>query len=264
MVKPMTNQTNGFIWYELLTADPSAAAAFYGTVSGWSSRDAGTPGMDYVLFSVNGTDIAGMMALPPGAAGAGMHPGWLGYIGVEDVDKAVAALTAAGGTVHMPSTDIPGVGRFAMVADPQGAPFYVMRGDSPEPSAAFRVGVPGHGGWHELHTTDWKAAFTFYADQFGWAQSDAMDMGPMGTYLIFNAGGVAIGGMMNSPDFPRPSWLYYFNVDDIDAALGRITAAGGRVLNGPEEVPGGIWIIQAEDPQGAMFAIVGPRIGKGA
>ena len=97
------------------------------------------------------------------------------------------------------------------------------------------------------------------AKLFGWAKSDAFDMGEMGTYLLFNAGGDAIGGMMNSPNFPRPAWLFDINVDDIDAAHKRLTAAGGQVLFGPSEVPGGGWIIQATDPQGAMFAIVGPR-----
>ena len=83
----------------------------------------------------------------------------------------------------------------------------------------------------------------------------------MGTCLLFNAGGDAIGGMMNSPDLPRPAWLFYFNVEDIDAAHRRLTDAGGQVRFGPTEVPGGGWIIQATDPQGAMFALVGPRAG---
>jgi predicted enzyme related to lactoylglutathione lyase len=254
----MANDPSRFIWYELMTSDIDAAARFYGEVVGWSMSAAGAPGVDYRQWSIGGTTIGGAMVIPADAAANGMRPGWLGYLNVADVDQSVAAIVAAGGVSHMPAWDVPGVGRIAMVSDPQGAAFYVMAPIGEGPSPSFMPGHPGHGGWHELHTSDWPAALAFYGAQFGWAQSDALDMGPMGTYLLFNAGGDAIGGMMNSPDFPRPSWLYYFTVDDIHAARARVEAAGGAVLNGPHEVPGGGWIVQARDPQGAMFALVGP------
>eukprot|EP01035_Chromulina_nebulosa_P004335 gene4335-5921_t len=109
-------------------------------------------------------------------------------------------------------------------------------------SQAFQQGRHGHGGWNELHTTDWKAAFDFYAKHFGWGKSMEMDMGPHGIYLLFNTGGDAIGGMMNSPNFPRPAWLYYICVSDIDAAHARIEANGGKVVLPPTQVPGGGWI----------------------
>jgi uncharacterized protein len=62
--------------------------------------------------------------------------------------------------------------------------------------------------------------------------------------------------MTKMPDTPAPFWLYYFNVDAIDAAAGRAKDAGGKVLMGPHQVPGGGWIVQCFDPQGAMFAMV--------
>ena len=259
----MATQMGGFIWYELLTTDVEAAARFYGAVVGWASADSGMPGADYRLWSIGGAAIGGLMAVPAEAASRGMRPAWLGYVAVADVDASVAGVTTAGGAVHMAPTDIPGVGRVAMVADPQGAPFYVMApaGMAPDDVGhrpAFAPGMPGHGGWHELHATDAEAALAFYGAQFGWAKSDALDMGPMGTYLLFNTGGDAVGGMMNGRG-PRPGWLYYFNIEDIDAAKLRVEQAGGAVLNGPHEVPGGSWIIQARDPQDAMFALVGPR-----
>jgi predicted enzyme related to lactoylglutathione lyase len=87
-----------------------------------------------------------------------------------------------------------------------------------------------------------------------------MDMGAMGTYQIFSADGQMIGGMFTKPPaVPAPFWLYYFVVDAIDAAIERVKAGGGQILNGPMEVPGGDWIIQGRDPQGAMFALVGKR-----
>lgn len=259
----MATQTRGFIWYELLTTDVEAASRFYGAVVGWAATDSGMPGVDYRLWSIGGANVGGLMTMPERAASNGMRPIWLGYVAVADVDASVAGVTAAGGAVHMPPTDIPGVGRMATVADPQGALFYVMAptGMAPtgaEPSPVFAPGKPGHGGWHELHTTDWEAALAFYGAQFGWAKSDVMDMGLMGKYLLFNTGSDAVGGMMNGPD-PRPGWLYYFNVEDIDAAKLRVEQAGGAVLNGPHQVPGGSWIIQARDPQDALFALVGAR-----
>jgi uncharacterized protein len=255
----MTTKPSSFIWYELMTTDLDAAARFYTAVVGWTVQDSGTPGMDYRMWSMGGVPVGGLMAIPAEAAKMGMRPAWLGYLDVADVDASVAGVTKAGGAVHMPPTDIEGVGRIAMVADPQGAGFYVMTPKGAGPSQAHTPGKPGHGGWHELHTTDWEAALAFYSAQFGWGKSTAMDMGAMGTYLIFNTGGEGVGGMMNSPDFPRPSWVYYFNVDDIAAAKARVEAAGGAVLMGPQEVPGGMWILQGRDPQGAMFALLAPH-----
>jgi predicted enzyme related to lactoylglutathione lyase len=157
--------------------------------------------------------------------------------------------------------DVPNVGRFALVADPQGASLYVMTAVGHGQATSFAPRIPGHGGWHELHTTDWTAALAFYGAQFGWTKTDAMDMGPLGTYLLFNAGtGEAIGGMVNDAEAPRPFWLYYFNVADIEDAGRRVSASGGRVMIGPHQVPTGEWIIQAADPQGAMFALHGPKV----
>jgi predicted enzyme related to lactoylglutathione lyase len=253
--------TSSFIWYELLTTDPDAAARFYGTVIGWSASDSGQTGMDYRLFNMNGVAVGGLMAIPAGADKSGMRPFWVGYVSVADVDKSIASIVAAGGALHMPATDVPHVGRFAMVADPQGASLYVMTPLGTGAATSFAPGKPGHGGWHELHTQDWKAALAFYGAQFGWRKVQEMDMGPMGTYLQFNYGsGDMVGGMMNDPNAPRPYWLYCFNVDDIETASARVTAHGGAVVMGPHQVPTGEWIIRASDPQGATFVLVGPKI----
>ena len=126
--------------------------------------------------------------------------------------------------------------------------------------ASAAPGAPGHVGWRELHAGDGPAAFDFYARLFGWTKDEAMDMGPMGVYQLFAAGGQAIGGMMTkTAETPAPYWLYYFNVEAVDAAIARVKAAGGQLLNGPMQVPGGSWIAQCMDPQGAMFAVVGAK-----
>jgi predicted enzyme related to lactoylglutathione lyase len=253
------NPHGSFIWYELLTDDPDAAAAFYGDVIGWTAASAGQGGMDYRIFSAGGVGVAGHMKLPDGAAEAGMRPGWLGYIGVDDVDSAAEGIIGAGGSVQMPATDIEGVGRIAMAADPQGVPFYVMRGASDEASTAFDAVKAGHCSWNELSTPDQAGALAFYTGQFGWEKGDVMPMGEMGGYQFIHHGGGMIGAIMTSPPGQPPGWQFAFGVRDIDEAAERIAAAGGTVRHGPIEVPGGDRVVMATDPQGARFMAVGPR-----
>jgi predicted enzyme related to lactoylglutathione lyase len=249
-----------FVWYELMTTDMAAAEAFYRQAIGWTAEDAGMPGMSYTIFSAGETSVAGLMDLPDMVRQSGGGPTWIGYVGVEDVDAGAAALTKASGAVYRPPSDIPGVGRFAIVGDPQGAVFALFKSVPGMERPAVAPHTPGHGGWHELHANDHKAVFAFYAKLFGWTKGEALDMGTIGTYQIFAAGESMIGGMMNDvPAPPQSYWLYYFTVDAIDAASKRVQSGGGKVLNGPQEVPGGAWIIQCLDPQGATFALVGPR-----
>jgi predicted enzyme related to lactoylglutathione lyase len=251
--------THNFIWYELLTTDPDAAASFYGAVLGWTATNSEQPGMDYRIFNKLGTNIGGLMALPRAAIASGMQPSWLGYISVADVDQSVDRIVAAGGALHMPAMSIAGVGRIAMVADPQGASFYVMTPFGSLSSTSFAPGKPGHGGWHELRTSDWVSALAFYGEQFGWQKVNEMSIGALGSYLQFNFGsGAMVGGMRNDSEATRPYWLYVFNVGNINAAHRQVTANGGQTLHGPHQVPTGDWVIFARDPQGARFALVGP------
>lgn len=249
-----------FCWYELMTSDPAAARAFYGAVVGWSAQDAGIPGLDYTILSVGDAPVGGMMALPEGDRANGGGPFWLGYVESGDVDAQAAEIKAAGGAVHRAPDDIPGVGRFAVVADPQGAVFVLFQPTAAEPSATPEPNAPGTARWHELHARDGQAAFDFYAGQFGWTRDQAMEMGEMGVYQLFAVNGEAAGAMWSDPEAAeRPFWLYYFNVANIDAGKARVEAAGGQVEYGPQEVPGGGYIVHCRDPQGARFALFGPR-----
>jgi uncharacterized protein len=252
----MTNPHGSFIWYELLTSDADAAQAFYEKVVGWSVGPFGDGAMDYrILTAPDGGGVGGLMTMPSGAP---MRPGWFGYIGVDDVDRTVAEIEAAGGSVHMPAQDLEGVGRLAMVADPQGVPFYVMKGASPEASHAFAADVHGHCCWNELSTTDQVAAFAFYSGLFGWTDGGGMPMGEGRTYQFINQGDQMIGAMMTRTDGMPPIWTFYFEVPDIEVAAETVAAEGGTVHYGPAEVPGGDRIIVASDPQGAIFGLVGP------
>ena len=242
-----------------MTPDAKAAESFYSSAVGWKATDSGVPGMSYTLLLAGGTPRAGLMALPKEACDAGAKPGWVGYIGVDDVDSCVARVAKAGGATHVPPTDIPQVGRFAMLADPQGAVFCLFKPNTDMTPAADEM-QPGSIGWHELMAADGEKAFAFYSGLFGWSRAEAIDLGPMGRYQLFTAGGDPIGGMMTKPpEIPEPFWSYYFRVDSIGAALERLKAAGARVINGPMEVPGGSWIVQAVDPQGAAFSLVGAK-----
>jgi predicted enzyme related to lactoylglutathione lyase len=256
----MANQHGDFIWYELLTNDAGAAARFYGAVVGWQTRAAEGSDRGYQILGIGGEDVGGLMTLPADAERAGMRPTWLGYVGVDDVDATAAEIVRAGGTQHMPPTDIPGVGRFAMLADPQEVVFYVMRGATDGTSTAFDQGKTGHCNWNELATTDPAAALSFYSAHFGWAKGDAMPMGEMGDYQFIDHGGRTIGAVMKrTPEGPPPAWNFYFGVEDIDGAAKAVSANGGAIHYGPAEVPGGVFIIVAGDPQGALFGLVGPR-----
>lgn len=247
-----------FVWYDVMTEDCKAAETFYTKVIGWTATDSGIPGDAYTLFSAGSTMVGGLMAIPDEARAMGARPWWTGYIGVDDVDAHTKRVTAEGGSVHKPPSDIPGVGRFAVVADPHGAAFIIFRGSTGQAPEQAAPGTPGHVGWHELLAGDLDTAFAFYQKLFGWTKTDAVDMGPMGVYQLFATGGnTAVGGMMTKPpQVPMPSWLYYFNVDALDAAVARVKDNGGQVVFGPMQVPGGSWIAQCIDPQGAVFAVV--------
>ncbi|MDT9599027.1 VOC family protein [Sphingosinicella rhizophila] len=254
--------TGGFIWYELMTTEQDAAIAFYEAVVGWSASDQTMAEMGdfrYTILSAGDRQIGGLMQLTDEMLGHGARPAWVGYIGVPDTDAAAKQIVAAGGSVHMGPDDIPNVGRFAMVGDPGGAVFYVMtplpRSDVPPPAEPNEL---ANISWHELYAGNGQeAAFDFYSRQFGWETMEMMDMGPMGQYRIFGSNGVRMGGMMDQPaEMPVSAWSFYVDVDGIDAAIDRITANGGKVAMGPHQVPGGSWIVQAFDPQGAFFALV--------
>ena len=255
-----------FIWYELMTTDPEGAKTFYDAVVGWSFGEAVPEFNGYRMIGrSDGKAAGGVLPLTAEMQEHGARPAWLGYVCVDDVDQAVASIEGAGGKALMPAFDIPNVGRIAMVTDPQGAPFYVMRPTPPanDPSAesdVFSVDQPQRVRWNELSTTDADAALDFYRREFGWGQEGDMDMGEMGKYRFIQSHGVNIGAVMRKPpQMPVSLWTYYIGVDDIDRAAEAIKAGGGQIFNGPMEIPGGEFALNALDPQGASFGLVGPR-----
>ena len=247
-----------FFWYDVMTTDTAAARNFYCKVLGWEIQaDSGAADMEYTVFTVKGRGVAGLMPIPEDARRAGVRPAWMGYISVDDVDNSAARLVREGGKVHRPPSDVPGIIRFAVVADSQGAGFLIAKALVADAPPELPIGTPGTVGWRELYAAEGSSAFAFYETLFGWSKGEAHDMGPLGTYQIFATANTPAGGIMTKPAaVPMPCWGYYFNVDGIDDAAKRVTAGGGRITNGPHEVPGGQWIVQCTDPQGAAFALV--------
>lgn len=244
-----------FVWYDLATTDPVKAASFYASAVGWTPVP--LPDKPYTLFKMGTASRAGAHQLPADLEARGVPPHWSGHIQVDDVDAALAKALAAGGSLRFGPSDVAGVGRFAVVTDPDGAHFYLFKPSyddmPPEPMS------PGSIGWHELRARDPAAALGFYTGLFGWERDRAIDMGPMGLYQLFAYGGSDRGGIMAAPGGMAPHWLFYFAVEAIDAARDRVMASGGTVLHGPEEVPGGAWTLMCRDPQGGHFALVAPR-----
>jgi uncharacterized protein len=252
-----------FAWYELITTDLAAAKAFYTRVIGWGARDVSMPGRPYILFTAGEALVSGLMDLPEGARKMGEKPCWLGYVRVNDVDATVERIKRLGGAVQVPPTDIPNISRFSVFADPQTATLALLKSLRPEHEQPAEMRTPGRVGWHELFAADWEKALAFYSEIFGWQRAES-DVGSTGTYQLFSAGGQKIGGMFTKPPIiPTPCWLYYFNIDDIDAALKRVMAGGGQILEGPVEVLSGSWAARCADPQGAMFALEGRRSLRG-
>ena len=242
-------------WYELTSNDPTAAQKFYATVVGWTWVDSGVEGMTYLLAKVGDAIVAGLAPL----ADPDQPVGWTFYVAVDDCDATVKQAQGLGATVIMPPMDIPGTGRFAILADPQGASFGLLQPLPPGAGGAFDQSIIGHGNWHDLGCPDPAAAAAFYGALFGWTITRSMPMGPDMVYHTFNHSGQDIGGFFEQTNPKQGSgWMVYFGAASTQVVTSLVPKAGGRVLQPPAEVPGGAFIVHCADGQGACFAMVGP------
>jgi predicted enzyme related to lactoylglutathione lyase len=246
-----------FLWYEYMTPDLDGAKSFYTAVAGWGTTEWKETGTPYTMWTVGSRAIGGVMPIPPGEKWPSQ---WMSYIGTPDVAKTTARAEALGATIYKEPTEIPKVGTFSVMADPQGVAFMAFTPTPPETEMPPPPPKPevGDFSWHELITTDVDGALRFYSDLFGWTADGAMDMGPAGKYQLYKLGNTQLGGIYLKPkEMPGPPrWLYYIRVADLESAIGQVKAKGGQVLMGPHEVPGGDRIAVGLDPQGASFALV--------
>jgi uncharacterized protein len=254
----VVNRHGHFVWYELHTTDVESAKAFYTGVMDWGLWDASASGRPYLIFTAGDTTVAGLTALSAEARTAGAKPSWIGYVGVDDVDRTGDRIARLGGTVHVPPTNVANISRFSVFSDPQAARLGLFRWLQPRPDAPGPDTI-GCVGWHELLAADSEAALAFYGTLFGWQAGDR-EVESGNTYVRFAAGADTIGAIDSQlPTMTDPFWLYYFNVGDIDDAAKRVEAGGGEILGGPADVPGGSWAVECRDPQGAVFALEGVR-----
>jgi uncharacterized protein len=262
----LANEPGYFTWYELMTTDVVAAAAFYRDVVGWGTQEASTSKLSYGLFTAGEHPTAGLMELPEEGRKMGARPRWMGYVGVNDAHVAVDRIKRLGGAVYVPPTDT-NIGLISVVADPQAATFGIVDGLRAKAQLPAESGKGGRVGWHELVAADLEREFAFYCDLFGWRKEDAEGAPADTTYHSFSTGGQVIGGAFKKrPDEPVPFWLFYFNVDDLDAAAERVTAGGGQAFVNPAELLSGLSVARCVDPQGAAFGLQGrqgrtPKMG---
>ena len=248
-----TNNTGRFVWHELHTNDRAKAMAFYAQLFGWETKEVPMgPGEPYSLALLAGKDHAG---ITKSMAPANVPPHWLPYMHVDNVDQSAAKVKELGGKVLMQPMDIPNVGRFAAVMDPQGAAFAVYTSAKPYPEEAERPPV-GAFCWEELMTSDPVAAAKFYSDLFGYTVEEK-DMGPMGTYRIMKRGDRQTAGIMKTPpNVPAPPhWLTYVHVTDVDKSARNAREIGAKVMMEPTDIPqiGRFSVIQ--DPTGAVISL---------
>jgi predicted enzyme related to lactoylglutathione lyase len=232
-----------FVWHELMTPDTAAAHAFYGKTLGWKSQP-WEQDPSYSMFAASSGPLGGAVSSTQGPS----H--WMPYLGTTDIEATVRDVTRLGGSVKKEITDMPNGSKYAVLADPQGAVFGVYW--SAQPAGKETPPKRGEYSWHELTTTDPKAAFSFYSTVFGWENAGEHQMGPDAVYYMFGRNGAPLGGLWKSEN--PASWLGYVRVKDVHQTAKKVTSSGGRVINGPMEVPGGDWIVQCTDPSGAMFA----------
>ena len=257
------NPAGDFIWYELMTPDAEGSKTFYDAVVGWNIGEGVAEYNGYrMIGTADGGFTGGVLPITDEMQQHGARPTWLGYLNVRDVDAKVAEIESAGGKTLMGATDIPNVGRIAMVADPQGAPFYVMKPIPPEgkenqASTVFSPTDQGRCAWNELSTSDPVAARQFYGQQFGWTSDNFMPMGEHGEYRFIDNEGLTLGAIAGAMEGQHPHWRFYFRVPSVGSAKQTVEAKGGKVIMGPMEVPGGDRIVIGIDPQGAEFALVG-------
>ena len=246
-----------FVWHDLATTDVDGAKSFYSQLIPWTTKP-WEEAQTYTMWLNDGTPLGGVMPLSESRKAAGVSSHWLPFVYVYDVDACTRQAVKLGGTIRKAPKELPNAGSWAVIADPFGATIGLFE---PTQSPPGHTGAPRRGefSWHELRTTDYKAALEFYSRLFNWEKTSEFDMGEMGIYCMFGQKGQEYGGIFNrTADMPPTDWLSYVRVDNATTVAQRVKALGGTVLREPHQVPGGDWIAACADPAGAMFAVHTP------
>lgn len=251
-------QHGEFCWYELGTRDIAAARKFYMELMQWEtvSHEMGESGI-YYIFQSQGMDVGAGYQMS-GPQFEGVPPHWMPYLWADDVDATAQKMAELGAAILYPPTDMPNIGRMAMIRDPQGAHFALYTGRE-YPGAARMAPKPGFFCWTELMTTDTTAARSFYGKTLGWTFKEA-PLGPDQVYTVYKIEKKNVAGMMElrGPQFEGipPHWNSYLSVVDCDASMGRAVQLGATLCVPPQDVPGTGRFAVLQDPTGAAFAII--------
>lgn len=247
------SQDHTFVWHDLMSTNPEVAEPFHTQLFGFEA-DA-MEMMDYHVLKAGGAGFGGIMKWDR----EGIPSHWIGHILVGSVDETGARATELGGQVVDGPRDLPNIGRFSVIMDPQGAAFVIFEkahADMPM-NEAVPMEAEGKVLWNELMTTDVDGAVAFYTGLFGWG-TQVTDVGT-GPYTMGTLNGVPIVGIFEKPaDVPVSSWAPYFHVADIDGALAKAGELGGQVMMPVMEVPTVGKLAWIADPTGAATAIMQP------
>lgn len=241
-------------WIDTSAADVDATAAFYGALFGWAlGPDLGPEAGGYRMLTKDGLDVAGIgPVMDPDAP-----PSWTTYVKVDDVDAALAAVTANGGTVVAGPMDLPnGSGRLGFALDPTGGFFGLMQQGTH--AGAQLVNETGTLVWNELTVRDASRALDFYAQVVGWTHEPMDPSSPEGYRLVKVQGRTVAGCMPMGDDFPPElptHWMVYFGADDTDATAARCAELGGQVSVPPTDLPIGRFAV-LNDPNGVVFSVI--------
>ena len=238
-----------FVWREVTCRDGEAAREFYGALFGWSFQKGVFPDMPYSLIIGPSGPMGGMMEV---GADAPMPPSWTAYLSVDSVDETAAGATAAGGQVMHPPTDIPGVGRFAIAADPTGAVLGVLtqaNGDGPRgeqpPVGAFC--------WETISSTDVEKERAFYKSVIGWRE-----VGGSAGMVVFASGEVQVCDLEPTEPGMPSFWMSHVVIEDLDASRAKMESLGGRVLAPRVDIPNVGAICIFADREGAVISMFQP------
>jgi predicted enzyme related to lactoylglutathione lyase len=251
----MEPKTGSFAWLELGTTDRKAAKDFYSHLFGWTSEDmAMGPDMTYTIFRIGGGDVAGAYQLMKEQLDMHVPPNWILYVKVVNADESAAKAVKLGGKQIVAPSDIPNVGRFAVIQDPTGAFISIFQPGRHRGTTVFGdIGAPC---WADLNTTDPEKASKFYAGWLGWT----FETGKDGYRHIVNGTGSEdmIGGIppqMHAPPGTPSHWMCYFSVADCHASAAKATQLGARTLMPATLMPDVGTIAVLADPQSAAFAL---------